>query len=329
MLHTAAITSTTIMSRYYSVHLLIVVLLLSTTAFSQGVADIDFDATPPIPIQEPCNPADSKLDAITHKFRSNCGPRQWCKPTAALNHDPLLGIPTISPSLPRKRENSAQIAPLAATQSLLKLSSPVTTALPSIATSDFGLCVDKGCRRDEFPFGYRGVAFEALPPQCGADQYCPDDESSCQPLLALGQPCQLNRDGALSCPTPSCNRCLLHSPQTHARLTAPPLFVYFAYKDDADSLQLDSRTCAYSTVMNTLATTRVAHLSSRQLAAMTVKSVSIVKTPVFSVRLRSPTISHARKIANVSTSIATSSHHLVKMHRLTYIDFHHGPGFSS
>ncbi|KZO93102.1 hypothetical protein CALVIDRAFT_503437 [Calocera viscosa TUFC12733] len=55
-----------------------------------------------------------------------------------------------------------------------------------------GVCRPKGCRRDEYPFGYDSSSY--IPPRCGTGQFCPDEEDSCQPLLALGSPCQLNRD---------------------------------------------------------------------------------------------------------------------------------------
>ncbi|PWN51277.1 hypothetical protein IE53DRAFT_306555, partial [Violaceomyces palustris] len=70
------------------------------------------------------------------------------------------------------------------------LSDPVTQS-----TVSTGFCVPKGCRRDEFPFGYKGIPTEQLPPLCGNGTYCPDEESSCEPLIPVGGNCQLNRDG--------------------------------------------------------------------------------------------------------------------------------------
>ncbi|KAL4074119.1 hypothetical protein V8B97DRAFT_747531 [Scleroderma yunnanense] len=58
--------------------------------------------------------------------------------------------------------------------------------------SSAGICELKGCRRDQFPFGYAQNA--TLPPKCPSDQFCPDEGDACQPLLAVGSPCQLNRD---------------------------------------------------------------------------------------------------------------------------------------
>ena len=185
--------------RFYHFSLAAVLLIVCTT--SQGVHD---DAVPPIPILRPCSPPDSVLDPITHKFRSSCGPRQWCKPTAAPTQDPLLGLPNAVPSSSSILQQRDVSVALPTTQSMLKLSSPFTTTTTTAApvSFDFGLCVDKGCRRDEFPFGYSGVPFDSLPPQCSPKQYCPDDESDCQPLLLLGQPCQLNRDGAVKSASP-------------------------------------------------------------------------------------------------------------------------------
>ncbi|KAF8906577.1 hypothetical protein CPB84DRAFT_1813819 [Gymnopilus junonius] len=58
--------------------------------------------------------------------------------------------------------------------------------------SDAGVCTAKRCRRDEFPFGYQQGA--DLPPKCQKGEFCPDEGSDCQPLLAVGSACQLNRD---------------------------------------------------------------------------------------------------------------------------------------
>ncbi|KIK03490.1 hypothetical protein K443DRAFT_676671 [Laccaria amethystina LaAM-08-1] len=55
-----------------------------------------------------------------------------------------------------------------------------------------GTCVPKRCRKDDFPFGYAQGA--DLPPKCSKGQFCPDEGSDCQPALAVGSPCQLNRD---------------------------------------------------------------------------------------------------------------------------------------
>lgn len=66
--------------------------------------------------------------------------------------------------------------------------------------SDAGVCTAKRCRRDEFPFGYQQGA--DLPPKCPKGQFCPDEGSDCQPLLPVGSPCQLNRDGKKSDTSP-------------------------------------------------------------------------------------------------------------------------------
>lgn len=55
------------------------------------------------------------------------------------------------------------------------------------------ICDWKGCRKDEFPFGYWDNV--TMPDGCPRGFFCPDEEDSCQPLLAVGSPCQLNRDG--------------------------------------------------------------------------------------------------------------------------------------
>ncbi|KAJ7346526.1 hypothetical protein DFH08DRAFT_779901 [Mycena albidolilacea] len=53
-------------------------------------------------------------------------------------------------------------------------------------------CVLKGCRRDEFPFGYEKGSH--LPDKCPAGQFCPDEADECQDLLPVDSACQLNRD---------------------------------------------------------------------------------------------------------------------------------------
>jgi hypothetical protein len=54
-------------------------------------------------------------------------------------------------------------------------------------------CLPKGCRKDEYPFGY--AQGSTWPPICGSGMYCPDEEDQCQFQQNVGQPCQLNRDG--------------------------------------------------------------------------------------------------------------------------------------
>ena len=60
--------------------------------------------------------------------------------------------------------------------------------------SDKGVCESKRCRSDDFPFGYPRDSPD-LPPKCPKGQFCPDEGSDCQPVLPVGSPCQLNRDG--------------------------------------------------------------------------------------------------------------------------------------
>ena len=55
-----------------------------------------------------------------------------------------------------------------------------------------GTCVPRQCRREEFPFGYR--ADQTPPALCPAGSFCPDEGDACRPLVAVGQPCQFNRD---------------------------------------------------------------------------------------------------------------------------------------
>ncbi|KAJ7084299.1 hypothetical protein B0H15DRAFT_848562 [Mycena belliarum] len=55
-----------------------------------------------------------------------------------------------------------------------------------------GTCALKGCRKDDFPFGYTGNT--RVPDKCGRGEFCPDEADACLPLLAVGSACQLNRD---------------------------------------------------------------------------------------------------------------------------------------
>lgn len=60
--------------------------------------------------------------------------------------------------------------------------------------SEKGICELKRCRKDDFPFGY-GQDSTILPDKCKQGEFCPDEGSDCQPLIAVDQPCQFNRDG--------------------------------------------------------------------------------------------------------------------------------------
>ncbi|PSR73151.1 hypothetical protein PHLCEN_2v11007 [Hermanssonia centrifuga] len=55
-------------------------------------------------------------------------------------------------------------------------------------------CDWRGCRRDEFPFGYDNTSIK-VPPRCDTGYFCPDEESGCQTMLDVGSACQFNRDG--------------------------------------------------------------------------------------------------------------------------------------
>jgi len=59
-------------------------------------------------------------------------------------------------------------------------------------------CVLKGCRKDEFPFGYTDGAH--VPDKCPRGQFCPDEADVCQAWLPVGTPCQLNRDDECQAP---------------------------------------------------------------------------------------------------------------------------------
>jgi len=56
-----------------------------------------------------------------------------------------------------------------------------------------GICESKGCRKDEYPFGYAQDS-KSIPHKCPTGSFCPDEQDQCLPVLAVGSPCQLNRD---------------------------------------------------------------------------------------------------------------------------------------
>lgn len=69
---------------------------------------------------------------------------------------------------------------------------------------DSGQCRAKGCRKDRFPLGYDTDSTgsnrnekQITPPQlCPDTEFCPDEGSQCMPKIAVGQPCQFDRDGS-------------------------------------------------------------------------------------------------------------------------------------
>ena len=54
-------------------------------------------------------------------------------------------------------------------------------------------CAYRGCRSDDFPFGY--LENVTIPDKCPRGSFCPDEQDFCQPVLAVGSACQFNRDG--------------------------------------------------------------------------------------------------------------------------------------
>ena len=54
-------------------------------------------------------------------------------------------------------------------------------------------CALRGCRSDEFPFGYSSNV--TIPNKCDKGLFCPDEQDACQAVLPVGSACQFNRDG--------------------------------------------------------------------------------------------------------------------------------------
>jgi len=69
-----------------------------------------------------------------------------------------------------------------------------------------GTCQNKGCRRDRYPLGYdngsgRGNGKHITPPSlCPTSEFCPDEGSQCIQKVAVGQPCQFDRDDSCQAP---------------------------------------------------------------------------------------------------------------------------------
>jgi hypothetical protein len=131
--------------------------------------------------------------------------------TATFDHASLLGN-SCHPSKNRYDPS---------TQKYISDCDPTTFCAPITSNSsndeltqqDLGMCSLKGCRIDEYPFGYtKGVKLPMLCPVGGLSnggtpklkvahvilfvgQYCPDREDSCKPLVPVGGSCEVNRDG--------------------------------------------------------------------------------------------------------------------------------------
>lgn len=78
----------------------------------------------------------------------------------------------------------------------LGLSHPFINDLTSPSAIGLGTCVPRGCRRDEFPYGYPSNATQGdLPVMCGEGEYCLDYGSACRGTVGVGEACEMNRDG--------------------------------------------------------------------------------------------------------------------------------------
>lgn len=64
----------------------------------------------------------------------------------------------------------------------------------TFCNSTSSTCDLKGCRKDQWPYGYNSTSTNPPPPLCVSGQFCPDEQDACQPQLEVGSPCQLNRD---------------------------------------------------------------------------------------------------------------------------------------
>ncbi|EIW71414.1 hypothetical protein TREMEDRAFT_27793 [Tremella mesenterica DSM 1558] len=70
--------------------------------------------------------------------------------------------------------------------------------------ADNSTCAYRGCRKDIYPFGYNGVAFDQLPALCPLGQFCPDEGDRCLDQVPVGGSCQKDRDDECA-PSPDWN----------------------------------------------------------------------------------------------------------------------------
>ena len=96
---------------------------------------------------------------------------------------------------------------------------PITHKMMSDCDSKFfcnnGTCVNKGCRLYENDTIYD--AGDSVPSFCPRGTYCPDAQDACKSVLAVGSPCELDRDGTLHSQPPkqtvSVHLCIVRPPE--------------------------------------------------------------------------------------------------------------------
>lgn len=184
---------------------------------------------------EPCKIANNRLDPNSHKFLSDCGPTEYCAAAAPLSVNGTSAIRNATSNLDLEEIAKTHFVDLShhgfagrtashgkvkikrGQQSVFLASGQSNSTAPAethnLQSNATESCQPKGCRRDEFPFGYaakvrwacaeltnpncsRYGQFDILPPRCALDEFCPDEEDECRPLVEVGGACQLNRDGA-------------------------------------------------------------------------------------------------------------------------------------
>ncbi|KZT00938.1 uncharacterized protein LAESUDRAFT_816206 [Laetiporus sulphureus 93-53] len=129
-----------------------------------------------------CSPSNTHLDPSSHKLLSDCSETTFCSSSSSQAN--------------------------------------ITTSSSTTSTSSTGTCQPRLCRRDEFPFWYyhadesgpsnASAPLLTLPPLCPVGRFCPDEGSGCRPLVAPGQPCEMNRDDQCA-PPPGSERIALSS----------------------------------------------------------------------------------------------------------------------
>lgn len=73
---------------------------------------------------------------------------------------------------------------------------PVSAVPNSLAFTEYRKT--NRCRRDRYVLSSLLESNKTIPPLCKEGTFCPDDASTCLPLVPVGGHCQLNRDGTFS-----------------------------------------------------------------------------------------------------------------------------------
>lgn len=151
-----------------------------------------------------CNPSHDHLDPSSHRFISSCPESMYCTPQPQANPNTSLSRPQqqILHQVDSSRDpKQAPISNFGNETTHISDDGEVGGGGGG-GSQNGGVCVDRACRRDEFPFGFPSGS--SLPPLCsstgGRPTYCPDNGSGCRAVLSPGSPCELVRDEQCAAP---------------------------------------------------------------------------------------------------------------------------------